>query len=324
VLSLALVVGHRDDLRRLVDPAVADENLALGMRIHARRVLVVYLLLTLIGLGVVTAAGMPWPAAPIHTLAAVSTGGFNAFADSLAGAARSVQIALLGVAFAAALPLPLYYRVWLQGPRALLQAAELWALVLAVAVVSSLLWLLGGLLPLDALLQGLTAQTTTGFSTIEIAGLADSSKLLLIFSMLTGAGMGSTAGGIKLLRLLILIRLIQLAILRTQLPRHAVVRPSIGGHDLDTHQIEQTVVVIVLFLVLTGLSWLAFVSIGHVPIDALFEVVSAMGTVGLSTGITGPELAPALKVLLTLNMLAGRVEVLALLVLISPRSWLPR
>jgi trk system potassium uptake protein TrkH len=53
-------------------------------------------------------------------------------------------------------------------------------------------------------------------------------------------------------------------------------------------------------------------------------VVSAVGTVGLSTGITGPELAPGLKLLLCVDMLMGRLEIVAVLVLLYPPTWIAR
>jgi trk system potassium uptake protein TrkH len=132
---------------------------------------------------------------------------------------------------------------------------------------------------------------------------------------------GSTAGGVKLLRILILIRVIQLAILRTQVPRHAVVHPEVGGHPLEGPQIEHALLVLLLFPLVILLSWLPFLASGYAPLDALVEVVSAVGTVGLSTGITGPDLEPGLKLLLGLDMLLGRLEILALLVLVYPGTW---
>jgi trk system potassium uptake protein TrkH len=324
VLSLTLAFGRSGDLRRLADPAGKETTLESSIRLHARRLLWVYLILTAGGLALVMVAGMSWPMAPIHTLAAVSTGGFGAFGDSLAGVGRGVQAALLAVAVAGALPLPLYYRAWLHGPRQLLDDPELRALLAAIVIVALLLWLLGGLLPVDAALQAATAQTTTGFATVDIAALPAGSKLVLILSMVSGAGLGSTGGGVKLLRLIILIRLIQLTLLRAQMPPHGVADLRIGGRSLESVQIEHALAVFLLFVGLVLACWLPFVVAGHAPLDALFEVVSAAATVGLSTGITGPDLAPHLKALLTLAMLAGRVEVIALLVLMYPRTWLPR
>jgi trk system potassium uptake protein TrkH len=69
------------------------------------------------------------------------------------------------------------------------------------------------------------------------------------------------------------------------------------------------------------LSWLPFLAAGYAPLDSLLDIISATATVGLSTGMTTPALEPGLKVLLTLDMLAGRVEIIALLVLVYPGTW---
>jgi trk system potassium uptake protein TrkH len=68
-------------------------------------------------------------------------------------------------------------------------------------------------------------------------------------------------------------------------------------------------------------SWLIFVFYGYPPLDALFEVVSATGTVGLSTGITDADLPAVLKALLCIDMLVGRVEIVALLIVLYPPTW---
>ncbi len=60
----------------------------------------------------------------------------------------------------------------------------------------------------------------------------------------------------------------------------------------------------------------AFLALGYDPLDSLFEVVSATATTGLSAGISWPGLEPALKGVLCLDMLAGRLEIVALLVLL--------
>jgi trk system potassium uptake protein TrkH len=66
---------------------------------------------------------------------------------------------------------------------------------------------------------------------------------------------------------------------------------------------------------------LIFVFYGYQPLDALFEVVSATGTVGLSTGITAADLPAVLKTLLCVDMLIGRVEIVALLIVLYPPTW---
>ena len=321
VLSLALAFGRTEDMRRLANAAADEDNLAQGTRIYARRALAVYLLATSAGLALVLATGLPPFETLIHTLAAVSTGGFSGLSDSLAGYGRGAQWSLLSVSLLGAVPLLLLHRAWHHGAARLGDDPEVRALLVAALVVALLLWWLDGLAPMDAVLQALSAQTTTGFSTLDPRGLDAAAKGVLILSMATGGGVGSTAGGIKLLRLLILVRMLQLAVLRVQLPSHAVVHPTLGGRDLEGSQIEHALLLILLFVLLILGSWLAFLAAGYPPLDALFDIVSATATVGLSTGITGPDLEAGLKLLLTLDMLAGRLEIVALLVLIFPGTW---
>ena len=108
------------------------------------------------------------------------------------------------------------------------------------------------------------------------------------------------------------------------MPPHAVADAHLGGRRLEAADIERTMLVLGLFTATILVSWLIFVGQGFAALDALFEVVSAVSTVGLSSGISGPELAPTLKLLLCTDMLLGRLEILALLVLLYPRTWIGR
>jgi trk system potassium uptake protein TrkH len=67
---------------------------------------------------------------------------------------------------------------------------------------------------------------------------------------------------------------------------------------------------------------MAFVAFGYAPLDALFEVTSAVGTVGLSAGVTAMDLEWPLKVVLCIDMVLGRLEALALLVILYPATWI--
>lgn len=323
-LSLALAAGRPADMRRLSDVVSDEEALDQSVRLHARRVLLVYAVITLLGLALVWAAGVPLFQALIHTLAAISTGGFSGFPDSLAQLDRPSQAALGLIACIGAAPLLVFHRAFTRGPLQLWLDPELRALAVAIAIVALLLWWLGRLTPADALAQAIFAQTTTGFATLELGQLDPAAKLVLILSMVSGGGVGSTAGGVKLLRVLILIRVLQLAILRVQVPPHGVVQAKPVGRVLETTQIEHALLLLLLYPVVILLSWLPFLAAGHAPLDALFDICSAVGTVGLSVGVAGPDLAPELKLLLSLDMLLGRLEMLALLVLVYPGTWFKR
>jgi trk system potassium uptake protein TrkH len=328
-LSVALLMGQHAAARRLAESTEADD-IATTARHQARQVLLVYVLLTLLGVVALWALlGDPFVAVT-HVLSTLSTGGFSTYDASLAALPGPAAWLLSLFALLGAVPLLLYFRAAQGKVGELWRDVEVRALLLAVLLVAALLSLSlhyqAGMAWDSALRHGLmlgtSAQTTTGFASLPVEDLDDTSKLLLIFSMLIGGSSGSTAGGIKLVRLLILLRLLQLFFHRTAMPPHAMAVTKLGGRVLEPPDAERVMLVAGLFVTVPALSWLAFLAYGYAPLDALFEVVSATGTVGLSSGISRPELETPLKLLLCFNMLLGRLEVLALLVLLYPRTWI--
>ena len=334
VLSVALLMGHQSAARRLSDPTESGETLMATTRTHARRSLYVYLTLTVFGFVLIWSLMGNGFVALLHVLSAISTGGLSNYDASLAGMiSKPAAIAVIMTSFLGAVSLPLYWQVshsgWREGLRSLLSNIELRTLIIACLLSGSLLsWLgstQGGNMSLyHGFMLGFSAQTTAGFATTPVAGMDPASKIVMIISMLTGGSSGSTAGGFKIIRLLIILRLLQLMLRRTGMPSHAVAEPYLAGQKLEADEIIRAMQLFFLFTGLMVLSWIPFVFMGYDPLDSLFEVASACGTVGLSSGITRPELEPFLKLVLCFDMLAGRLEIFALLVVITPRNWFGR
>lgn len=136
--------------------------------------------------------------------------------------------------------------------------------------------------------------------------------------------MGSTSGGIKLLRFLIVLYMIRLMIQRACASPHAVIEPWLGERRLEPDDVIRALLLIMLFAAIVFLSWMCFLVVGYDAMDSLFEVVSAVGTVGLSSGITSSDLPTWLKGVLCVDMLAGRLEIIALLVTLYPKTWVGR
>lgn len=334
VLSVALLMGHQAASRRLVGSVEGSATMMVTAHTHALRTLIVYICLTVAGLILLWPLAGDGFTALLYTLSAVSTGGFSAHANSLAGLdSRLTAVAVMLLSLFGAVSLHLYWKVvhdgWRDGFRRLFFDIELRSLLLACllsgAILSLLAWLNGITNPwYHGFLSGVSAQTTTGFVTLPVAEMDPVSRLVMIFSMLVGGSVGSSAGGIKILRLLILLRLLQLTLRRTMMPEHAVAEPYLGEHKIDADDTSRALQLILLFILIIFVSWIPFVALGYDPLNALFEVVSACGTVGLSTGIVRPELEPVLKAILCFDMLAGRLEIIALLVVLYPRTWIGR
>jgi trk system potassium uptake protein TrkH len=332
VLSVALLMGHHAATRRLVDPA-GGEPLPAAMRTYARRSLAVYVGLTAAGFLLLWATGVGGFSALCHVLAAVSTGGFAPDARSVAALEGPARAVVTGLSFLGAVSLPLYFTA-VRGPdrRGVVKDPELWALVVMCAAVTLVLALtlhVHGRVPWGAAISGgvhmgISAQSTTGFAVLSVGDLPAGALAVMILAMAAGGSVGSTAGGVKLLRVLIAVAVVRAALRRAVAPPHAILAPRLGSRPLEAEDTAQVLALIVLFAGVVLASWLPFLAAGYDPLHSLFEVASATGTVGLSTGITRAALEPHLKAVLMADMLLGRVEIVALLVLLYPKTWLGR
>jgi len=331
VLSLALVVRPGMSALRL-SALDAPDDLVGGTRAHARRVFYVYVVLTSFGLLAWLLLGGDFFEGVLYVLAAVSTGGFaptdGSFAD-LSGLRLAWVVTL--VTIGGAIPLALYHNAWRKGWRALLDNIELRALLAACAIMTCLFGLTLRVqgMGLDAILRhaplmAISAQTTSGFSSLDLGTLDAASKTVLILAMAMGGGVGSTAGGFKLLRVLILFGLFYRLLKTMSVPPDAVTDQRLGTRRIEAPEVQDALMIILMFIIVVFFSWIPFLVYGYAPLDALFEVVSATGTVGLSSGVTQAGMPTLLKLILCMDMLFGRLEFVAWMVFFYHRTWFGR
>ncbi|WP_254535538.1 TrkH family potassium uptake protein [Halomarina litorea] len=173
----------------------------------------------------------------------------------------------------------------------------------------------------DAVFQFVSALSCTGFQSSPIGEWADGGKLLLSGAMVLGGAAGSTVGGIKIIRGYTVARGIGWQFSRVFLPASAIVTTRIGDRTLRREEMErefsEAAIVSLLWVLLLVASSLLLVNVVPAEFgyaDALFEVASAQGNVGLSTGITGPTMHPVAEGMFVLNMWVGRLEIIPILV----------
>jgi trk system potassium uptake protein TrkH len=173
------------------------------------------------------------------------------------------------------------------------------------------------------LFQFVSAATCTGFGTTGIGDWSAASQLTMSFAMVVGAAAGSTVGGIKLIRLATLAKGAVFRIQSVFYPDSAVRFLRLNGRRLSddelSHELEEAAIIAFL--------WFVFLSVGLAVIllsvgpsftleNAVFEIASAQGNVGLSSGITGPDMPTAVKMTFLFNMWIGRLEIIPVLVLL--------
>jgi len=246
----------------------------------------------------------------------LTTGGFSPLKDPSKLADYQVGFILVILMIAGALNFRTHY--WVlnrQFRRAFTKEFRLFLVIITLAAIA--MYWLTGLDPYNVLFHTVSASSTTGFQFIDLARLGINAKLVLILLMLIGGCTFSTAGGIKVLRLIIFLKAIPWLVKRAVSKK---VEPfKLEGTIMGDIDVLFSLTIPVLALALVSISVPIFYLNGYSLIDSLFEVTSAFATAGLSAGIVSISLPLGLKWLLVILMVLGRIEVVPLLITLGLR-----
>jgi trk system potassium uptake protein TrkH len=332
VLMLTILAGPR--------PGAGNYSLyyaeARGEKIHPsivstlRTMWWIFLLYTFISTVALWGAGMPIWEALNHAMTGISTGGFSVTDNSIASYnSVAIELVLLPIMLFGAISFAVHYELMRGNGKILRQDEQTrWLfLLMTVGVLFLTLengWSLGPLRSLrDSTFQFVSAMTCTGFQTANIGSWSATAKLLLAGGMVFGGAAGSTAGGIKIMRLLILSKGVGWRFRKIVSPRGAIVPFRIGSTVVDEsevgHRLEDASLITFLWLIflVAGVITLLHTVPSHFTLsDVIFEVASAQGNVGLSVGITGPMMSTVSKLALCFNMWIGRLEIIPVLMLV--------
>jgi trk system potassium uptake protein TrkH len=328
IMMLATIIGP-------TGPAVSiaegrSEQLVPHVRESARLVLVLYAGYAIVGVIAYVAAGMDWFDAVNHAFAAISTGGFSTKTDSIghwnstAIEAVSLPLMLLGNLNFLTAYLLLHGRLRAVGRNG---EVRLMTVLTPLGVLALFFFVCSGLYPTwgksvrVAVFETVTALTTTGFSTVSYNNWKPVGWLVLIILMLIGGGVGSTAGGIKQYRIYVLFKSVVWEIRRALLPRTSVVANYIWQGERKDFITEERIRRIGTFMFLYLTTYLIGVGImaayGYGLAESLFEFASALGTVGLSMGVTSASTPSGVLWAQIVAMFLGRLEFFVVIISIT-------
>ncbi|MHB8869164.1 MAG: TrkH family potassium uptake protein [Thermoleophilia bacterium] len=303
------------------------DQLVPQVRQSARLVLLIYAGYAATGTVAYILAGMSTFDAVNHSFAAVSTGGFSTYAESI-GHWNSVAVEAVTVPLMVLGNLS-FITAWLllRGKlRYVTRNGEVRLFALLIPVTSAAVFLAtsSGLYPQlaksirVAIFETITALTTTGFSTVGYGDWNSFGILVLIVLMLIGGGTCSTAGGIKQYRVFTLAKVIAWELRRPFLPGMAVVERPLWEADrkvfLDDARLRLMSAFVFLYLAMYIVGSLITAASGYSVADSLFEAASALGTVGLSVGVTAADAPKAVLWSEIVSMFLGRLELLVIFV----------
>lgn len=316
-------------------PGPTEDRLTPRLRNTAGAVLVVYVGLTILCALAYFLAGMTVYEAVAHAFTTLAAGGFSPNGQSFEGYPAALSWVSLPFMLLAGANFALQYQAVSGRPKELFRDAEFRAYLVIVVVASGLLSvaLWAEYPPLEALqhafFQVLSILTTTGYASTDFVTWSTQAQTVLVLLMFIGGSAGSAAGGIKLVRWLIVLKNALRELRRALHPRQ-VLPLKVGQRRISEEVLRAVAAFITFYILLFALTaaWLAW--FGADFITALTASIACIGNIGPGLAAVGPmlnfaELHPSSRILLTFAMYVGRLEIMTVLVVLSPEFWrLPR
>ena len=327
---------HYIHVMRAEVPGPTVSKLVPKARKTARILYLIYAGLTLIEFVFLLCGGMSFYDAILHSFATAGTGGFSTRAASI-GAYDSVYLEtvvavfmmLFGVNF------NLFYFILLGQGLSIFKSEEL-RVYLALVFGSTLVIALNIMHSVGGFGQGLryayfqvtTVMSTTGFATCDFDKWPELSRWLLVLLMFGGACAGSTAGGLKISRVIILFKSYLYELKQLILPTR-VKRIWFEGKAVSDQTVRSVLVYFQTYMVIAGLSVLLLSLDGHDMVTNLTASVACISNIGPGLGLVGPAgnfafFSIPSKLVLIFEMLLGRLEIFPVMFLFAPSVWRKR
>ena len=322
VVAVSIIARPGGAARLLYLAEGRSERIEPSVVATAKRMLLVYIIVTVVDVIAFHIAGMNWFDAVIHAMAGISTGGFSTRNNNIAEYnSVYIDVAACFSMITGAISFSDWYNLLIRGRiRRFLQSPEFRALVALLALGSAAavaIFLRYGYSLYKAVRYGLfdivTTMTTTGFQNSSLTNIPPVLKGLLVTFSLIGGSAFSTTGGIKLLRLIIAVKALQWEAESASAPRGYIPRRRLAWIILDDDMVRSALVLIFAFSateIIGTLIAAMFLPPKWSFADIALETASALGNVGISVGITSAAMPLAVKILYIILMLLGRLEIL--------------
>ena len=272
-----------------------------------------------------------------HSFSTMSTGGFSPKSASIAAFDSAyIQYVTILFMFLAGVNFALHYRALSSRGRIYVEDAEFRfygaAILSAATVVAVLVFVAGGgqevggeRVVRDALFQVVSIGTTTGFVTRDYELWPLGAQLILLTLMFMGGMSGSTGGGVKTVRVHVLMRHVVSELKKSLHPR-AVVATRVGSKVVGEPVLLNVLAFLLLFIQLYGAGVLALALLGHDLPTAVGASAAAIGNIGPGLGEVGAVdnygwMGPTSHIVLMFLMVAGRLELFTIFLLFHPDLW---
>ena len=329
---LPMMGGSTMNLMKAESPGPSVSKLVPHVKDTAKILYGIYIAITICEATILRALGMPLFDSLTTTFGTVGTGGFGIRNDSIAGYSPAIQITITVFMILSGINYTAYFYILTGKIKELFKIEEVrWYLAIIFGSVAVITWNVRSLYPTfsetlrHAFFQVGSIITTTGYATTDFDLWPALSKTLLVTLMFIGACAGSTSGGIKVSRILILLKTIRKELSLIIHPRQ-VKKIRMDGHPVDHETLRSANVFLVVYFVLLLTSML-LISVDEFDFTTNFtSVVTMLNNIGPGLNLVGPTqnfsiFSPFSKFVLMFDMLAGRLELFPMMILLMPSTW---
>ncbi|HPT21027.1 MAG TPA: TrkH family potassium uptake protein [Bacteroidales bacterium] len=322
--SLKMTGSQLFSLESSLQDKIHPKTKAIGLRI-----LTIYLSLTLAEMLFLNLGGITVFESICYSFGTIATGGFTTKNDSLASYSSYIQYIIMTFMFLAGVSQVIFYHFFKRNFKKIKQNDELWfyvaATIIAGALMTFILLIETTRSPEVAFREGffnvISILTTTGFTTTNFVLLPSAGVLLIFLLYFAGASTGSTSGSIKMARHLLVLKNIRCAFIRLVHP-NAVSNVKINGRLLPEKTNTSILSYVMLYIMTFFLGTFLVIMTGQDVVTAASAVAASLGNVGPGLGTIGSmgtyaHLPEITKLILSLLMVAGRVEIITILVLFT-------
>lgn len=321
-------------LFRAEAPGFKEEKIRPRIRETAKILWMVYLLISSLQIAMLYIAGMSIYDAIVHAFTTIGSAGFSPYGQSIVAFNSPLIEAIITLfMFIAGVNFALLYRTVYMDHTSIFRDEEFkfyTAIVLVATAVLTLTLKYG--IAADpftclryALFQVVSIVTTTGFASVDFNLWPDSSRIILLVLMFIGGCAGSTSGGPKVVRVLLLLKYANRELFKSIHPR-AVKNVKFNGKIVPDNIIHQVIAFMVIYFLIFIASTFVLSLMDVDIITAITASIATLGNVGPGFNLIGPMSSfnsiPALaKLVLIANMWIGRLEVFTVMVLFTPEFW---
>ena len=317
---------------RAESPGPSVGKLVPKVRHTARLLYLIYFGMTILEVLLLLIGRMPVFDALTTSFGTAGTGGFGIKNDSIAGYSSYIQwivtifMILFGVNFNA------YYLILLRRFKKAFKIEEIRYYFLIIAASVTIIFFdicntaVNAFTALrDASFQVASIITTTGFSTVDFNAWSQASKTVLVLLMFIGACAGSTGGGIKVTRFVVLFKTV-IKELNSYIHPKSIKKIKIDGKPVEHEIVRSINVYFITFMIIFTLSVFAISFEGKDLVTNFTAVTATINNIGPGLELVGPTqnfsiFTPFSKFILMFDMLAGRLELFPLLILFHPAAW---